>query len=502
MIQSSLGDRRSTLPQQIDPPNPDVLDGYRSVSVRQLPATVRKGWIDWLSFLILQAEKQGDERVASEGIRALAMLEPSDPKTVDLLLTIASDKSHPTFDLHLLCALACCSGVRTAEASERTAEILFSVVRKVKQGGLYTDNQWPKRLQQLVSVLLAKDAALADAFSNVPGQCCPEDLVLLNAFPADTQAKIRDRMRRELLQISPREWSSTIVRYSLQSHPLSPDLINALRIAVAEPALKSIGIELLSSYPNEADYAIYLEALKDQDRNIWSWAWRGIQPLPVMTADEEWPVLAKLVSEVCNVTTPLPKDAVLSRARAAAGKLGIEKVPTSGNWPDWDVFLKENVSEENYHHLTFPMVKKDWNERLARAGVLTGNLDRGQTLFQQKCLNCHGGQSALGPSLSGVTKRFSRSDLGVAIFEPSRDISDRYKAVQILTVDGEILTGVVVYSAADGTTIYTAKGEMVRVNKSEIEELAYSTQSLMPSGLLDDNNDQELADLLAYLGSL
>jgi hypothetical protein len=40
------------------------------------------------------------------------------------------------------------------------------------------------------------------------------------------------------------------------------------------------------------------------------------------------------------------------------------------------------------------------------------------------------------------------------------------------------------------------------VNKEDLEELAYSTESIMPSGLLDDNNDQELANLMAYLSSL
>ncbi len=47
-LQSSLGDRKGTLPQQTDPANPDVLDGYKSLGVRQLPDHVRKGWCDWL----------------------------------------------------------------------------------------------------------------------------------------------------------------------------------------------------------------------------------------------------------------------------------------------------------------------------------------------------------------------------------------------------------------------------------------------------------------------
>ena len=133
---------------------------------------------------------------------------------------------------------------------------------------------------------------------------------------------------------------------------------------------------------------------------------------------------------------------------------------------------------------------------------MTGDAKRGQILYQEKCALCHGGQSSLGPSLVGVAKRFSRDDLAKAIFEPSRDISDRYKSIRVLTVDGEIFTGMIVYNAADGTTLQTATGTIVRINQEDIEDKAYATESLMPSGLLDEKSPAEVADLYAYLGTL
>lgn len=501
-LQSSLGDRKGTLPQQTDPANPDVLDGYKSLGVRQLPDHVRKGWCDWLLYVIDKARNSDSEHLEIEAIRTLAMLEPADKKVVEVLLNLSSSKTHPTFDIHLLCALACCSSPRTEEISARTAKLLIGVVKKLEQAGMHTDNQWPKRIQQLVNALMARDGKLASAFAVTSGQSCANDIVLINAFPVDTQAKVRDRLKGELLQSNPKLWSTAIVRYALQSQPLSPEALDALRKAVDVPELRRVVIELLSNYPSAADYKIYLDTLSGSDRTQWGTAWKGIQTLPVTLADEEWPIMAKLVSETCNASSTLPQDAVLARARSAAKQLGLTTPPASNNWSEWEPFFKEHLSDEYYAQLTQPKTKLDWASRMRQTERMPGNLEAGKTLYDQKCASCHGAQTALGPSLAGVAKRFSRMDLGTAIFEPSRDVSDRYRAVRILTVDGEVYTGLVVYSAADGTTISTATGQIIRVNKDDLEELAYSTESIMPSGLLDDNNDQELANLMAYLSSL
>lgn len=501
-LQSALGDRKGTLPQQTDPANPDVLDGYKALGVRQLPDHVRKAWVDWLLYLIDQAHNSDAEHLEIEAIRTLAMFEPADSKVVEILLGLTGPKTHPTFDIHLLCAIACCTSTRSEETSAKIASLLIGVVRKLEQAGMHTDNQWPKRIQQLVSALMARDSKLASAFAVTPGQSCANDIVLINAFPVDTQAKVRERLQRELLQSEPSSWSNAIVRYALQSQPLSSDTLNALRKALEVPELRRVAIELLSNYPNAQDYKTYLETLSGSDRTIWGIAWRGLQSLPVTLADEEWPIMAKLVSETCNSSSTLPQDAVLVRARSAAKQLGIANPPASNNWNEWGPFLREHLADEVYEQLSQPKVKLDWAARMKQSERLQGNLEAGKILYDQKCASCHGTQTALGPSLAGVAKRFSRMDLGTAIFEPSRDVSDRYRAVRILTVDGEVYTGLVVYSAADGTTISTATGQIIRVNKDDLEELAYSTESIMPSGLLDDSNDQELANLMAYLSSL
>jgi putative heme-binding domain-containing protein len=74
--------------------------------------------------------------------------------------------------------------------------------------------------------------------------------------------------------------------------------------------------------------------------------------------------------------------------------------------------------------------------------------------------------------------------------------------MHVLTVDDEILTGLVVYQATDGVTLQAADGNVLRINADSIKQKGFSTESLMPKGLLEDKTTQDLADLMTYLQSL
>ena len=86
--------------------------------------------------------------------------------------------------------------------------------------------------------------------------------------------------------------------------------------------------------------------------------------------------------------------------------------------------------------------------------------------------------------------------------DPSEVIPDRYRAKQVLTTNGKLVTGLVVYESVDGVTLMAADGHTKRVNVDEIQEMRSSEVSLMPEGLLQGLSDAEIADLLAYLKSL
>ncbi|MEM7476816.1 MAG: hypothetical protein AAF483_17670 [Planctomycetota bacterium] len=144
-----------------------------------------------------------------------------------------------------------------------------------------------------------------------------------------------------------------------------------------------------------------------------------------------------------------------------------------------------------------------WMNNLDAINELEGEKLRGKLIFAaRQCARCHNAAKALGPSLEGISKRFGSADLLKSTVEPSDAISDRYRAIQILTEDGEVVVGFKVYESVDGLTLLDAQAQTRRVNSEDIRQQRTASESLMPTGLLQGASLQDVADLLAYLNSL
>jgi putative heme-binding domain-containing protein len=144
---------------------------------------------------------------------------------------------------------------------------------------------------------------------------------------------------------------------------------------------------------------------------------------------------------------------------------------------------------------------------IAKDGLGKGqrNFKRGQQAFAAaRCIVCHrfgedGG--ATGPDLTQAGGRFQLKDLVEAIVEPSKAISDQYKASIVQTADGRVVSGRIVTEDDKRIVIVTDPEDAtksVELKRDEIEEIFASTESLMPKGLLDQLNEEEVLDLLAY----
>ncbi len=139
-------------------------------------------------------------------------------------------------------------------------------------------------------------------------------------------------------------------------------------------------------------------------------------------------------------------------------------------------------------------------------GLKGRDFDHGRAMFAAaKCFSCHrfdneGG--GLGPELTGLAGRFSTRDLLESIIVPSKTISDQYEAVIIATTDGKVVTGRIANLNNDGMMVNTDMldpNRMVTVRRGDIEEMKPSPVSMMPEGLLDTMDRDELLDLVAYL---
>ena len=134
------------------------------------------------------------------------------------------------------------------------------------------------------------------------------------------------------------------------------------------------------------------------------------------------------------------------------------------------------------------------------------DFDRGRQLFgAANCFACHrfddeGG--ANGPDLTGLAGRFSRKDLLESIVDPSKMISDQYAAVVIRTLGGETITGRIVNLHGDtlhvNTDMLNPNG-IQNVQRKDIDKMQPSKLSMMPNGLLDTLQEDEVLDLMAFL---
>jgi putative heme-binding domain-containing protein len=142
-----------------------------------------------------------------------------------------------------------------------------------------------------------------------------------------------------------------------------------------------------------------------------------------------------------------------------------------------------------------------------QAGLKTGrNFDRGRQLFSGvACAACHrfvneGG--SVGPDLTGVAGRFSLHDLLESIVEPSKVVSDQYQAINIRTKSGDVISGRV--GNLSGANLEVIEdmfdpGHMTKVKRDDIASIEPSKVSMMPEGLLNSLQLDEIEDLVAYL---
>ena len=148
----------------------------------------------------------------------------------------------------------------------------------------------------------------------------------------------------------------------------------------------------------------------------------------------------------------------------------------------------------------------DFTDDLKRVGTHR-NFARGQQVFTSlACAQCHqlGKEgAAFGPSLSDVVKKYKGDAKAVLqeIIEPSKTIEDKYRNVTLETGDENSPSGIILAEDKDTVTIQTGPtaAQVQKLAKSAVKSRRSSTLSLMPAGLVNTLDKEQILDLLAYL---
>lgn len=133
---------------------------------------------------------------------------------------------------------------------------------------------------------------------------------------------------------------------------------------------------------------------------------------------------------------------------------------------------------------------------------LEGDAKKGQEIFKTQCSSCHKigdlGHE-VGPNLLAAVPGKSGLEIIAAIYDPNLEVDPRYMNYLANTIDGKVVTGIIVADTPAAITLRRPDGSEDTIPRADLESLKSSGLSLMPEGLEKDITPQDTAHLLAFL---
>lgn len=137
--------------------------------------------------------------------------------------------------------------------------------------------------------------------------------------------------------------------------------------------------------------------------------------------------------------------------------------------------------------------------------AMKGNADSGAIAFATYCGSCHQVKDqgiAFGPDLSEIGSKLSKEALYTSILEPSAGISFGFEGYAFKLKNGASVSGYIASQTEDEISIKMIGGIVEKYRKSDIVSKTLYDQSLMPQGLAEGMETQELVNIVEYLSGL
>ncbi len=448
----------------------------------------------------------GDDELDYELIRVFAMTTPLNRELFSRILAGITSSSSPADDIHRLAALAQFELERSEEESRAIAQALVAIDVKIRQRGMRQDTSWDDRIGELFAALCRVDPALPHLIPGQPLLGQPGHTLFTAKVTQESLPEVIGRFVATISADPEYQWTNDVV--FLLGESSQPEHRQLLRDQLENLSVRDAVLIVLAEAPIREDRAHFLNGLDSPQLNAVEACVQALTKLPRSNSPEEQfrlirtarrlvtderefrlrETVMRLLQNNTGLTTPFvfsaeghrPQPESMQEWHAALQK----------KYPDY----QEAHDEDSARVVLALLPDVDW---------MAGDAQRGRRLFERiSCARCHGGRLALGPDLTGVTRRFSRDDLFAAVVDPDRDISPRYQTTTVLTRSGRSYTGLIVYESADGMLLRDAAHRTYRLEGDDIETQHRQRVSLMPAGLLKGLNAAALADLYSYLQSL
>ena len=431
-----------------------------------------------------------DPRLFREMVRFLAAAGDEGPLASTGAVTLTDTFSDdPLGRAHALIALGRLPGARSPWHTMQTAKVLLTFDAEYKKAGIDRESQWPHRMGETVRAILKQDKELKDW---VLGMGFGKSEHLWLAHAVGDRRKVGERFAAVAAKDKSYAWEAGHAEFigELPEKEARPWLMK-----IADAGFADAAAAQLAKWPKEEDRKLLVGGLGSTSAAVVTKCADALAALEKKGTDELVPLVRAL-----RRFPDAKKDAAVRKSVFA-----LLKARTGAEFDDaakWEAWLAETHPDLAKKLGTTGYDPAAWKKRAEGIAWDKGDATRGKAIFAKaQCAACHNGTTAVGPSLVGVGKRFSRDDLLTAVLDPSRDVADRYRTVRFATAE-QVYEGIVIYEAVDGMMLQTSADKTVRIPGKAIESRRPGTLSLMPVGLLDALTDEEVANLFAYLKTL
>ena len=414
-------------------------------------------------------------------------------------------------DIHYLLVLARLPGPRSAEVTRRTADALNGIFPKLATRGARPSDQAPMILEGLCDRLIQLDPALSMAMVSAKSFGAKGQELFANRLPLAQKQHAARMLLAMLGKLDEDEraaaWSPDMVRLVATLPP--EESLPVLRVQAGDPGIADPIALVLAAQRQLEDRMRLVAALDSSQPRVVAAVSEALAALPPQKPQaRDLAVALRALRRLSNQKEEGAHQSVTNLlshwTNRPARPENIKSNQLAAIDAAWLAWFNQSYPKEapTLLGMTGADTSK-WLERFEKVGWDAGDASRGNVFFQNKgCARCHGDARRLGPDLAGIAQRFARNDLFIHIVDPSKEISPAYVPTVVITVSGKIHQGMLIYKSQELTLLQTSPDTTVRIPGNEVQSVQSGRVSFMPTGLLDNATDRDLADLYAYLKTL
>ena len=382
---------------------------------------------------------------------------------------------------------------------------------------LATHNETPPRLSEAI-LLMVQEAPIRFlerllGQSDTPLRSLPSSFITqLYQVVAEREPLSRFRDTYPSLPLKQRLAAWTGIAKALKNKPAWKTFIRDIPEAEFNPSERSQDEEeawilFLAHLPTAESVSYLVETLNDASSP-------EVRRLAVESlARQSHPTAQKALTELVQTKAPFSSIAISALVRSSSGGQALlalieaEQIPPSTLLPHHRDRLFNHSSSTIREKARRVLASRSSAAKVRTSDILerVGEAQVGQRHFQARCQVCHetrsGGPQSLAPDLRSV-KGQGRALILEHILNPNAEVQNRYQLVRLDLANGETVEGIITRESEATLTMARSQNDQTTIEKAQIQSTQRLRRSLMPVGLLEGLDAQEIADLLAYLESL